>query len=71
MTNIVAKQLLCFQQINNTNHSRYGEVTTTHLLGEPIHLPAGIAEYDSLSDGQGLVQITQGVQFPLLMKYEI
>lgn len=37
-----------------------------HLLSQPVHLPAGVDEDHSLGDGQGLVQITQGVQLPLL-----
>ena len=37
-----------------------------HLLCQPVHLPAGVDEDHSLGDGQGLVQITQGVQLPLL-----
>ena len=37
-----------------------------HFLGEPVNLPAGITEDDGLSDGEGLVQVAQGVQLPLL-----
>ena len=38
-----------------------------HLLRQPIHLPAGVAEDDGLCDGDRLVQIAQGVQFPFLL----
>ena len=37
-----------------------------HLLSQPVHLPPGVAENDSLGDSNGLVQITQGVQLPFL-----
>ena len=39
-----------------------------HLLCEPVHLPPGVDEDDSLGDGQSLVQITQRVQLPLLQE---
>ena len=32
----------------------------------PAHLAAGVCEDDGLGDGQGLVQIAQGVQLPVL-----
>ena len=50
-------------------HGRYREVVLLHLLCEPIHLSLGIAEDDSLCDGQGVVQITEGVKLPLLLLY--
>ncbi len=37
-----------------------------HLLREPLDLPARVAEDHRLGDGQCLVQVTQGVQLPLL-----
>lgn len=43
-----------------------GEVSGVHLLGQPVHFPPGVDEDDGLSDGQGLVQVTQRVQLPLL-----
>ena len=36
------------------------------LLGL-THLPAGVGKNDRLGDCQGLVQVTQGVQLPLLL----
>ena len=44
----------------------HGEVAGVHLLGEPVHLPPGVEEDDRLGDGQGLVQVAQRVQLPLL-----
>ena len=38
-----------------------------HLLCQPVHLPPGVAEYDSLRDRNCLVQVTQSVEFPLLL----
>jgi len=38
-----------------------------HLLRQPIHLPASVAEDDGLCDRDRLVQIAQGVQFPFLL----
>ena len=38
-----------------------------HLLRQPIHLPAGVTEDDSLRDGDRLVQIAQSIQLPLLL----
>ena len=38
-----------------------------HLLRQPIHLPASVAEDDGLCDRDSLVQITQGVQLPFLL----
>lgn len=44
-----------------------GEVSGMHLLGEPIHLPSGVDEDDCLGNGQGFIQVAQGVtQLPLL-----
>lgn len=37
-----------------------------HLLSQPVNFSPGIEEDDSLSDGQCFIQITQGVQLPLL-----
>lgn len=31
-----------------------------------MHLPPGVGEDDGLGDGQGLVEVAQSVQFPLL-----
>ena len=37
-----------------------------HLLRQPIHLPAGVAEYDGLRDGDSFVEIAQSIQLPFL-----
>lgn len=43
-----------------------GEVPRVHLLRQPVNFSPGVEEDDSLRDGQRLIQITQGVQLPLL-----
>jgi len=48
-------------------HDGDGEVTLGHLLGQPVHFPAGVAVDDGLGDGQGLVEIAQSVQLPLFL----
>lgn len=53
--------------IHVTMHSRDGEVTGSELVGEPVDLSAGVAEDDSLSNGDGLVQVREGVELPLLL----
>lgn len=50
----------------STYQSRNSEVPSVHLLRQPVHFSPGVEEYDSLGDCQSLVQITQGVQLPLL-----
>lgn len=37
------------------------------FLGEPVDLSAGGAEDNSLGDGDGLVQVTEGVELPVLL----
>lgn len=48
-------------------HAADSEVGLTHLVGQPVHLAPGVAEDDSLSDGQGVVEIAQGVKLPVLL----
>ncbi len=48
-------------------HGRNCEVVLLHLLCQPVHLSLCIAEDDCLCDGQGVVQVTQGVKLPLLL----
>jgi hypothetical protein len=48
-------------------HSRHSEFTRMHLLRQPINLSAGIAENDGLRDGDGLVKITEGIEFPFFL----
>lgn len=48
-------------------HGGDGEVTSSELVGEPVDLPAGVAEDDGLGDGNGLVQVGQGVELPVLL----
>lgn len=47
-------------------HSRNSEVSTLHLLSEPVNFPPCVDENDCLRDCQGLIQVTQCVQLPFL-----
>ena len=47
-------------------HGRHCEVALVHLLSQPVDLPPGVAEDDGLGDGEGLVEVAQGVKLPLL-----
>lgn len=49
------------------HHGRNGEVTSVHLLGQPVHLPPGVAEDHSLRDRHSVVEIAQSVQFPVFL----
>ena len=53
--------------VHVTVHGRDSEVTGSELVGEPVDLPAGVAEDDSLGDGDGLVQVGQSVKLPVLL----
>jgi hypothetical protein len=48
-------------------HSRDGEVTRGKLVGEPVNLSSGVAEDDSLSDGNGLVEVGEGIELPVFL----
>lgn len=49
-----------------TYSGRDGVISGSHFVGEVVDLSAGVAENNSLSDVQGVVQVTEGIQFPLL-----
>jgi hypothetical protein len=53
--------------VHVTVHGGNGEITSSELVGEPVDLSAGVAEDNSLGDGDGLVQVGEGVQLPLLL----
>lgn len=53
--------------VHVTVHGGDGEITSSELVGEPVNLSAGVAEDNSLGNGDGLVQIGEGVQLPLLL----
>jgi hypothetical protein len=48
-------------------HGRDGEVASSELVGEPVHLSTCVAEDDGLGDGDRLVQVREGVELPLLL----
>ena len=50
-----------------TVHGRDGELPGGELVGEPVDLAAGVAEDDGLGDGDGLVEIAERVELPLLL----
>ncbi len=53
--------------VHVTVHGGDSEVTGSELVGEPVDLPAGVAEDDGLGDGDGLVQVGQSVELPVLL----
>lgn len=52
--------------VNRSYQSRDSEVSSMHLLSQPVDFSSGVKEDDGLGDGQSLIEITQGVQLPLL-----
>ena len=56
---------LCLVHV--TVHGRDSEVTGSELVGEPVDLPAGVAEDDGLGDGDSLVQVGESVELPVLL----
>ena len=48
-------------------HRRHREVRLAHLVREPVDLPAGVTEDDGLGDGEGVVEVAERVEFPLLL----
>jgi len=53
--------------VHVTVHGGDGELSLVELLGEPVDLSPGRAEDDGLGDGDSLVQVTQGVELPVLL----
>mmetsp|Transcript_27194 Transcript_27194/g.63561 ORF Transcript_27194/g.63561 Transcript_27194/m.63561 type:complete len:205 (+) Transcript_27194:860-1474(+) len=47
-------------------HRTNCEVSLAHLSRQPVHLLLGVAEDDSLCDGEGIVQIAESIKLPLL-----
>jgi hypothetical protein len=48
-------------------HGRDSKVTGSELVGEPVDLPTSVAEDDGLGDGDGLVQVGEGIELPVLL----
>jgi hypothetical protein len=55
------------KQRGATYHGRDGELTGAHLVSEPVDSLPSVAKDDSLSDGDGLIEITEGIKLPLLL----
>ena len=53
--------------VHVTVHARDGEIARLELVGEEVHLSAGVAEDDRLGDGERLVQVAQRVELVLLL----
>ena len=47
-------------------HGSHREVGRPQLVCQPVGLLLGVHEDDGLGDGQGVVQVCEGVKFPLL-----
>jgi hypothetical protein len=58
---------LNFAGTRQLTHGGNGELPRVELLGQPVDLSPGRAEDDGLGDGDGLVEVTQGVQLPVLL----
>lgn len=50
-----------------THHSGNSEVLFDHLIRELVGLSSGVNIYDTLSDSQSLIEILEGVEFPVLL----
>ena len=48
-------------------HGGDGELPGGELLSEPVDLSLGVAEDDGLGDGDGLVEIGEGIELPVLL----
>lgn len=47
--------------------TRDGELPGLELLGKPVNLSSGVTEDNGLGDGDGLVEIRESIEFPLLL----
>mmetsp|Transcript_21655 Transcript_21655/g.38242 ORF Transcript_21655/g.38242 Transcript_21655/m.38242 type:complete len:419 (-) Transcript_21655:49-1305(-) len=65
----LAHDKLTLLLLHVTMHSRDGEILGIHLLSEPVYLPPGVTVDDSLGNGEGLVQVAQCAELPLLLLY--
>jgi hypothetical protein len=53
--------------VHITVHGGNGEITGSELVGKPVDLPSCVAEDNGLGNGDGLVKIGKGVQFPIFL----
>jgi len=53
-------------------HANNSEIGLSHLVSKPFNLTSGVAENDSLSDGEGIIEITESLKLPFfsLNSYE-
>jgi hypothetical protein len=66
-TNMIVKKGGERRKRGATYYGRDCDLTTIHLVGEPVDPLLGVAEDDGLCDGDGLIEITKGVKLPLLL----
>lgn len=50
-----------------TVHGGDGEVTSGQFVGQPVDLSPGVAEDDGLGNGDGFVEIGEGIQLPFFL----
>jgi hypothetical protein len=53
--------------VHVTVSGRHCMVPAPHLVSKPVHLAAGVDKYDTLSDSQSLIQVTERVQLPIFL----
>lgn len=58
---------LTLSLLHVTVHGRDSELAGLELVGEPVDFSPRVAEDDGLGDGNGLVQVGQGVELPVLL----
>lgn len=63
----VAHDVLSLLHLHVAVGGGHGEVPLGHLLGEPVDLAPGVAVDDGLRDLEGVVQVAEGVELPLLL----
>lgn len=68
----LSHNLVTLSLLHVSVEARHGVLLLGHLIRKLLYAPAGIAEDNSLSDVDGLVQVAEGSEFPLLkIMYDI
>lgn len=63
----MSHDFVAFALFHRAVHGDDGEVHLAHLLRQPVDLPPGVTEDDGLRDGEGVVEIAQGLELPFLL----